>query len=191
LEQSPSGKRFVDQILTLVGDGSTRDAVANPLVSENKGVPVMSILVVDDSEFGREIIEAVLIDAGYQDVTTVNSAAAAFSFLALDAAHATEPPAVDLMLLDIVMPDMNGIQACARIRSDSRYADIPIVMTSSLDNLESVDDALKCGATDYLTKPLKAVDLVACVRSKLKLKADIDKRNAREREMMQHVPIRF
>jgi PleD family two-component response regulator len=96
-----------------------------------------------------------------------------------------------VILLDIVMPDMDGIQACARIRRDPRYAEIPIVMATAIDDLESVDNAFQCGATDYLTKPLKAVDLLACVRSNLKLKAERDMRNARERELAQHLPFSF
>jgi sigma-B regulation protein RsbU (phosphoserine phosphatase) len=154
------------------------------------GVLNMGILVIDDSDLGRDIIEAVLVDAGYQDVTTVESAAAAFSFLSLNAPEGAQT-SVDLILLDIVMPDMDGITACQRIRSDARYADTPIVMTSAVDSLDSVDRALTFGATDYLTKPLKAVDLLACVRSKLKLKADLERRNVRERQMMQHAPFRF
>jgi sigma-B regulation protein RsbU (phosphoserine phosphatase) len=146
----------------------------------------MSIVVVDDSEDGREIMETVLAQAGYRDVVALDSAAAAFSFLALDKRNSPQPSAVNLLLLDIMMPEIDGIQACARIRCDARYVDLPIVMTSSLDDNESLDDAFICGATDYLTKPIKPVDLVACVRSKLRLKADLDKRNARERELLQH-----
>jgi sigma-B regulation protein RsbU (phosphoserine phosphatase) len=149
----------------------------------------MSILVVDDSEEVRDIFEAVLAEGGYQGVMTADSAAAAFALLALDAPLKAVP--LDLVFLDVVMPGMDGIEACARIRRDPRYADVPIVMTTSLDTIESVDKAFANGATDYITKPLKVVDLMACVRSNMMLKADIDRRNALERELMQHVPFRF
>jgi CheY-like chemotaxis protein len=151
----------------------------------------MSILVVDDSEEVREIFEMVLAEGGYGEVMTADSADAAFGLLALDAPLAPQPMPLDLIFLDIVMPGMNGIEACAKIRSDSRYAEVPIVMTTSLDTIESVDKAFANGATDYVTKPLKVVDLMACVRSNMRLKADIDRRNAVERELMQHVPFRF
>jgi phosphoserine phosphatase RsbU/P len=150
----------------------------------------MSILVVDDSEDGREIFGAVLAQGGYRDVTALDSAAAAFSYLALDTPSAAAAD-VKLIFLDVAMPDIDGFQACARIRSDSRYVDAPIVMTTALDDIQSVDQAFKCGATDYLTKPLKAVDLLACTRAKLKLRDDIERRNARERNLMQHEPFRF
>jgi CheY-like chemotaxis protein len=151
----------------------------------------MSILVVDDTEEVRDIFEAVLAEGGYTNVMTADSAAAAFSLLALDAPLAPMPMPLDLVFLDVVMPGMDGIKACVEIRRDSRYADIPIVMTTSLDNMESVDKAFQNGATGYLTKPLKVVDLMACVRSNMRIKADIDRRNALERELMQHVPFRF
>jgi phosphoserine phosphatase RsbU/P len=151
----------------------------------------MTILVVDDSEDVRDIVEAVLAKAGYQDVVAVDSAAAAIAYLARESETSAKPSPVDLVLLDVLMPDMDGIETCARIRSNPRYADVPIVMASSCDDIGSVDDAFKWGATDYLTKPLKAVDLLACVRSKLKLKADLDRRTAREHELQQHVPFRF
>jgi phosphoserine phosphatase RsbU/P len=151
----------------------------------------MGILVVDDTEEVREIFEVVLAGGGHQNVIKVDSAAAAFSFLALATPLAPDPPPVDVILLDIIMPDMDGIQACARIRRDPRYAEVPIVMATAIDDLESVDKAFQCGATDYLTKPLKAVDLLACVRSNLKLKAERAMRNARERELMQHLPFSF
>lgn len=151
----------------------------------------MSILVVDDTEEVRDIFEAVLAEGGYPNIMTADSAQAAFSLLALDAPLAPKPMPLDLVFLDVIMPGMDGIKALAEIRRDSRYTDIPIIMTTSLDNMESVDKAFANGATGYLTKPLKVVDLMACVRSNMQLKADMDRRNAIERELMQHVPFRF
>jgi len=151
----------------------------------------MSILVVDDIEDVRELFKAALESGGHRDVIAVESAAAAFSFLEIDAPLTAGAPPVDMVLLDIVMPDVDGIQACSRIRLDPRYADLPIVMTTSLDDMESVDNAFQCGATDYLTKPLKVIDLLACVRSNLNLRTDLANRSARERELMQYAPFRF
>ena len=150
----------------------------------------MTILVVDDLEV-RDIVEAVLLEAGYDNVVLLPSGSAAISFLSDHRQRKAAAPELRMILLDINMPGMDGLEACARIRADLGYADVPIVMASSCDDLVSVDDALKQGATDYLTKPLKAVDLVACVRSKLKLKEDLDRRAAREHELLQHLPFRF
>jgi CheY-like chemotaxis protein len=149
----------------------------------------MRILVVDDTEEIREIFEQVLTGGGYPHVATAGSAAAAFALLYLDAPN-REPP-VDLIFLDVMMAGIDGIEACARIRGDPRYADTAIVMTTALDTIEAVDRAFANGATGYLTKPLKAVDLMACVRANLRVKADLDRRKAVERELMQHLPFRF
>lgn len=152
----------------------------------------MSILVVDDSEEGREIFEAVLMDAGYGDIVTADSARAAFSLLALESPSLVPVQGpVELVLLDVVMPDMDGFKACQRIRSDARYTKLPIVMTTSLDDLESVRAAFNSGATDYLTKPLKRVDLVACVLSSLRTKRELEQHDALEGELRQHAPFHF
>ena len=91
---------------------------------------------------------------------------------------------VDLILLDIVMPEIDGIEACARIRSDLRYADIPIIMVTSLGDMDSLANAFVAGANDYITKPVNRVELLARVRSALKLKAELERRQARERELL-------
>ena len=150
----------------------------------------MSILVVDDTEDCRAAFKVVLAHGGYREVTALESAVAAFSYLKLDDPLASALP-LKLVFLDVVMPGIDGIQACKRIRRDPRYVDLPIVVTTALDDSQTVDNAFSYGATDYLTKPLKAVDLLACVRAKLALKAELDRRNARERELLQYVPFKF
>jgi phosphoserine phosphatase RsbU/P len=144
----------------------------------------MRILVIDDSEDGREIAEAMLVAAGYEHVSTAGSAADAYRLLGIGE-PATQPSAVDLLLLDIVMPEIDGIEACARIRSDRRYSSVPIIMVTSLGDTDSLANAFVAGATDYITKPLNRVELLARVRSALKLKAELDRREARELELMQ------
>ncbi len=84
----------------------------------------MRILVVDDSEDFRDLTEGALLSAGYTDIVTAGSGWEALKIL--DVGRATdEKPAVDVVLLDIVMPEMDGVEACARIRNDPRYADLP------------------------------------------------------------------
>jgi phosphoserine phosphatase RsbU/P len=143
----------------------------------------MRILVIDDSEDGRDIAEAMLLGAGYEHVTTAGSAAEAYRFLGIGA-QAKQPVAIDLLLLDIVMPDIDGIEACARIRSDQRYRSVPIIMVTALGDTESLANAFVAGATDYISKPVNRVELLARVRSALKLKAELDRREAREAELV-------
>jgi PleD family two-component response regulator len=95
------------------------------------------------------------------------------------------PPAADIVLLDIMMPEIDGIETCARIRNDPRYVDTPIIMVTSLDDMESLANAFVAGANDYINKPLNRVELIARVRSALKLKAELERRQARERELLQ------
>jgi PleD family two-component response regulator len=145
----------------------------------------MRILVVDDSEDSRDITEAALLGAGYRNVLTVESAAAAFKQLKLGAAAKEEACGVDIILLDIVMPEIDGIEACAMIRNDQRHADIPIIMVTSLDDMDSLANAFVAGATDYVTKPVNRIELLARVRAALKLKSELQRRKARERELLE------
>ena len=145
----------------------------------------MRILIIDDSEDGRDIAEAMLAAAGYGVVDTAESAADAYRFLGIGEAATQQPSAVDLILLDIMMPDIDGIETCARIRSDKRYATVPIIMVTSLADADSLANAFVAGATDYITKPVNRIELLARVRSALKLKAELDRREAREHELLE------
>jgi sigma-B regulation protein RsbU (phosphoserine phosphatase) len=143
----------------------------------------MRILAVDDSEDARDLTEGALHSAGYDDVVTAASAWEALRIL--DVGRTTDDqPSVDVVLLDIVMPEMDGIEACARIRSDARYADVPILMVTSLEDVESLSNAFVAGASDYITKPVNRIELVARVRAALKLKSELERRQARERELL-------
>jgi len=143
----------------------------------------MRILVVDDQEDARDLTEGALLSAGYTEIVTASSGWEALKML--DVGRATDAaPFVDIMLLDIVMPEMDGVEACARIRNDARYADLPIIMVTSLDDVNSLANAFVAGATDYVTKPVNRVELIARVRSALRLKQELDRRQARERELL-------
>jgi PleD family two-component response regulator len=143
----------------------------------------MQILVVDDVDDSRDITEAALLSAGYADVVKAASAWEALKILDVGRT-VDEPSTFDLVMLDIVMPEMDGIEACARIRRDRRYADIPIIMVTSLDDMGSLSNAFVAGATDYVTKPVNRIELAARVRAALKLKSELDRRQARERELL-------
>jgi DNA-binding response OmpR family regulator len=145
----------------------------------------MRILIVDDSEDGRELAEVMLIAAGYEDVSAAASAMEAYRFLGIGETAAQQPAAVDLILLDVVMPGIDGIEACARIRSEQRYSSVPIIMVTSLADADSLANAFVAGATDYVTKPVSRIELLARVRSALKLKAELDRREAREHQLLQ------
>jgi PleD family two-component response regulator len=144
----------------------------------------MRILIVDDSEDSCDITEAALRSAGYSDVCVVNSAWEAFRLMDIGLPSNSDRAQVDIVLLDIVMPELDGIEACARIRTDARYGDIPIIMVTSVDDIESLANAFVAGASDYITKPVNRIELLARVRAALKLKSELERRQARERELL-------
>jgi DNA-binding response OmpR family regulator len=145
----------------------------------------MRILVVDDSEDWRDLTEAALMAAGYDHIATAESALDAYGKLGL--AHGPQSAggsaACDLIVLDLVMPDIDGIEACARIRGDGRYVDVPVIMVTAANDMDSLSSAFIAGATDYITKPFNRVELLARVRSALKIKAELDRRKSRESEL--------
>jgi phosphoserine phosphatase RsbU/P len=146
--------------------------------------PDINILVVDDSKDQRELTEAALRGAGYNDVSSAASANEAFKILDIGRNTSNGKVPVDIVLLDIVMPEIDGIEACAYIRSQKRYEDLPIIMITSLDDMGSLASAFVAGANDYITKPLNRIELLARVRAALKLKDELEQRRERERELL-------
>ena len=143
----------------------------------------MRIQIVDDQEEARDLTEGTLLSGGYDDVVTVESGWGALRKLDIGR-NCDTPPAADIVLLDIVMPEMDGVETCARIRNDPRYGDMPIIMVTSPDDMGSLNNAFVAGATDYVTKPVNRMELIARVRAALRLKAELDRRQARERELL-------
>src|SRR5882724_13344631 len=117
--------------------------------------PPIRVLVADDDAILREIAGATLRDAGFL-VQCVASGDAAV------AACALRLP--DIALLDVEMPDGNGYQACANIRSLPGGADLPIVMVTGCDDTASIDQAYEAGATDFVVKPINWALLVHRIR---------------------------
>ena len=133
----------------------------------------MRILIVDDSESVLLLFEVWLNAAGYLDVVTAVSADEAFKHLAIDD-PASSNPGVDLILMDIVMPEIDGIDACRRIKADPRLREIPIIVVTVKDKLNNLEDAFAAGAVDFITKSVQQVELLARVRSALALKYEMD-----------------
>jgi PleD family two-component response regulator len=143
----------------------------------------VQLLVVDDTEDSRDLTEGALLSAGYDNILTAASGWEALKILDVGR-NTDENPSVDVVLLDIVMPEMDGVEACARMRNDPRYTDLPIIMVTALDDMKSLSNAFVAGATDYVTKPINRIELVARVRAALRLKQELDRRRARERELL-------
>ena len=115
----------------------------------------MKILVVDDDPVFQDILISTLRTIGHDDVTKAASAAEA---LAMVQSRSTT---FDCILLDIQMPDMDGVSFCRLLRGLPDYRQVPIVMITSQSAKRYIDDAFTAGATDYVTKPLDRLDLMA------------------------------
>lgn len=116
----------------------------------------IKVLVIDDSQTIRRTAETLLMREGY----TVITAADGFEALAKVAEH--EP---DLIFIDIMMPRLDGYQACALIKSNARYRHTPIIMLSSKDGLFDRARGRIVGSDEYLTKPFTRDELIGAVRA--------------------------
>jgi len=143
----------------------------------------MSILIIDDSVDNRMLFKYILENAGYADVLTAGSAHDAFKVLGMENPSEADS-VVDLILMDIMMPEMDGIEACRQIKSVERLRDIPIIMVTARTEEKDIEDAFSVGAMDYITKPLRGIELLVRSRSALSLKKEIDRRKNREQELL-------
>lgn len=119
-----------------------------------------TILIVDDELSNIEIMNAILEDE--YDVCFATSGQQA-----LDVAHAAQP---DLVLLDVLMPGIDGFEVCRQIKSDPSLADIPVIFTTGLGDTEDEMRGLSLGAIDYVTKPIQPAILRARVGNHVELK---------------------
>ena len=144
----------------------------------------MSILIIDDSEDELLLMKAFLKGGGFNDIILATSPVEAFEYLALDDAD-KEGNGVDLILMDLIMPDTDGIEASRRIKAVKHLEDIPIIMITVKDEVKSLEEALESGVIDYLPKPVNKLELLARVRSVLRLKNEMDRRKRREKKLIE------
>ncbi len=144
------------------------------------------ILIVDDSQVVRTSIEKILKTQGFENLCFADSARKALEMLGVSASREerNEQADYDLILLDIVLPDIDGRAACRLIKSAEHLADVPVIMVTSLTKKDDLKKAFDAGAVDYITKPIHEVELLARIQSSLKLKMEIDQRKGRELELL-------
>ena len=138
----------------------------------------MTILIVDDSQMQRRLLGRLLVKAGHADVLEADSAEACLALLAT-----ATGAGVDMVLMDVNMPGMDGIEACRRLKSDPRWRALPVIIVTGEEQDRTLEAAFDAGADDYVHKPVGRIELLARVRAALALKAETDRRRAREREI--------
>ncbi len=151
-----------------VGDGDTdRGGVS----AEPGTSPVLSghLLVVDDNDVNRDMLSRRLRHQGYR-VSVADDGRRALQSVR------DEP--VDLVLLDVLMPEMDGYETLKQLKADPRLRDIPVIMISALDEIQSVVRCIEHGAEDYLPKPFNPVLLRA------RIGAGLEKKRLRDQEML-------
>jgi len=119
-----------------------------------------TVMVVDDDASSRELLEAYLQSESYQVVMATNG------LFAIESAKKSPP---DLILLDLSMPGMSGFEVSRRLRSNPGTASTPIIVVTTMQKHCNMEEALACGADDFLTKPVREEDLLARVGALLKV----------------------
>jgi class 3 adenylate cyclase len=129
------------------------------------------VLVADDSAVNRKLLVQLLSRLGLQSIEVEDGAAA------LAVLQAEGPAGIDVVLLDVVMPGLDGYETLAAIKDDETLRDLPVIMVSGVDELDSVVRCIEMGATDYLSKPLNPQILGARINASLAAKRlrDLDK----------------
>src|SRR5580693_3416826 len=129
------------------------------------------VLVVDDVELNVKLLEAKLSSEYFQVIPAFNGPTA------LELADRELP---DIILLDVMMPRMDGFEVCRRLKANPRTTDIPVVMVTALSDIADRLRGLEAGADDFLTKPVNDIALFARVRSLVRLKRMMEELRLRE-----------
>jgi CheY-like chemotaxis protein len=128
-----------------------------------------TILIVDDNAQNLELLQAYLESLGARLVTAGDG---------IEALAAIEQNKPDLILLDVMMPRMSGFEVCSKLKSDPATRSIPIIMVTALNEIGDIERGVESGTDDFLTKPVKKLELVTRVKSLLRvrhLKRELDR----------------
>src|ERR1041385_5615884 len=133
------------------------------------------ILIVDDHEDNVELLRARLEAWGYRSESASDGA---------EALQKIEECPPDLVLLDVMMPKIDGIEVARRVKGNAKLPFIPIIMQTALDATENKVEGVEAGADDYITKPIDFAELKARLQSMLRIKRLQEELEERERDLM-------
>ncbi len=131
-----------------------------------------TILIVDDTIENLDLLIK-LLDK-YDVINTISGS---------EALEIVNEEKIDLILLDIVMPNMNGYEVCKKLKENNKTKDIPIIFITSKEDEDSIEQAYEVGGVDYITKPFKPRELLARVKLHLKMQALIDSYELSQKEL--------
>ena len=120
------------------------------------------VLLVDDSNTVLMMEKMILAKGPFEIVTARDG---------LEAVAKSKSEKPDVILLDVMMPNLDGLSACAAIRAQAETADIPIIMVTTRGEEQSIETAFRNGCTDYVTKPINGVELLAKLQNLFEVRA--------------------
>lgn len=143
---------------------------------------VARILIVDDNRLNNTLAANELREEGLRIEFAVSGS---------EAMDAIRQESFDLILLDVMMPDMDGFETCTRLKEIPRYRDVPVIFLTARDDKESVLRGFECGAVDYIARPFFGPEFVSRVRTHLRLRkaiSDLEDSNAKlQRDVLEHI----
>lgn len=161
----------------------------------------MRILVVDDNPMNVMVVKEMLKRAGYRNIQSAESGMEMFQLLGFTE-HGEEKPGsrptgrsaedsipYDLVLLDMMMPGLDGIAICKIMQQHPLLRDLPIIMVTAIGDSKKLAEALDAGASDYVTKPINKIELLARIRVALRLKDQKDMHKERDRRLREELQL--
>ena len=143
----------------------------------------MSIVIIDDFVEERDLLHTILQSAGFGPLLPVAAAREGLQLLGVGQ-RGKQGGGIDLVLMDIEMPEMSGLEACQKIRAEEALQNLPIIVITAHTGAEDIQAAYTAGATDYIRKPVIPAELIARTANALSLKQEIDARKIREQELL-------
>jgi two-component system alkaline phosphatase synthesis response regulator PhoP len=135
---------------------------SNPSPPNNESfLPQSTVMIVDDNPQNVELLQAFLESLPVRIVTAVDG---------VDALRKVEEHSPDLILLDVMMPQMSGFQVCRRIKAEPKTRDIQVLMVTALNELGDIEQANECGTDDFVSKPVNKIELLTRVKSLLRVR---------------------
>lgn len=140
----------------------------------------MKIVVVDDSRFLRQYTSQALREAGYDDIVAIEDAESLWAYLQ----SVENPTVVSLILLDVVLPGISGLDACAALNQSAEFSEIPVIVMTANADQRVLAQAFESGAVDYIQKPMSPAELQARVAHVIRLQTEREKLRQREQDLL-------